>query len=217
MEISWDDISFGNPNIEQIELMGRKTYLDGLFDKLSVIQPPKNTSEVTQKELNDLVAYTAELAQDEESKERFLDYDRSMFTYFQDACHKVGIMDSDTITTIGAVIQDTTPLLIRLKFNYDRARPANLAHYYKLKLFPFSSRTADTPSYPSGHAYQARIITEVIGNLHPRYYQSLKILYDDICMSRMYLGLHYQSDIDMGLYAADAVLDNREFKKKYGL
>ena len=78
MEISWDDISFGNPNIEQIELMGRKTYLDGLFDKLSVIQPPKNTSEVTQKELNDLVSYTAELAQDEESKERFLDAEREI-------------------------------------------------------------------------------------------------------------------------------------------
>jgi hypothetical protein len=76
---------------------------------------------------------------------------------------------------------------------------------------------ADTPAYPSGHAFQAKVISEVLGNKYPKHYHSLKQLSDDICMSRLYLGVHYQSDIDMGIYAADSVLGNKEFKVKYGI
>jgi hypothetical protein len=84
-------------------------------------------------------------------------------------------------------------------------------------LFPYSSITANSPSFPSGHSYQARIITEVIGNLYPQTYALMQKIFDDICYSRLYLGLHYQSDIDVGIFCADKVLALKEFKAKYKL
>lgn len=220
MVASIDDIGYGNPTLEQLEIMGRANYLDSLFNKLSVIKPPQNSSEITQKELNDLVVYTAELVKDSESKERFLQYDTSLIEYFKKASVDVGFTESQTDDiekTIEDIIKDTSPLILRLKFNFLRARPFQLALYYKLQVFPFTTFNSDTPAYPSGHSFQAKIITEVLGNKYPKYYHAFKQLSDDICMSRLYLGVHYQSDIDMGIYAADCVLENKEFKVKYGI
>ena len=220
MAASIDDIGYGNPTLEQLEIMGRTNYLDSLFNELSQILPPPNSSEITQKELNDLVVYTAELVQDADSKERFLKYDYSLSDYIKKASLEVGFSDEDAENVekiIDDIIIDTSPLILRLKFNFSRARPYQLAFYYKLQVFPFTAINTDTPAYPSGHAFQAKVITEVLGNKYPKHYHSLKQLSDDICMSRLYLGVHYQSDIDMGIYAADSVSGNKEFKVKYGI
>lgn len=218
--LSIDDIGYGNPTLEQLQIMGRTNYLDSLFSELSQILPPPNSSEITQKELNDLVVYTAELVQDADSKERFLKYDYSLSDYIKKASLEVGFSDEDAENVekiIDDIIIDTSPLILRLKFNFSRARPYQLAFYYKLQVFPFTAINTDTPAYPSGHAFQAKVITEVLGNKYPKHYHSLKQLSDDICMSRLYLGVHYQSDIDMGIYAADSVSGNKEFKVKYGI
>ena len=218
--LSLDDIRYGNPTLENLQIMGRTNYLDSLFNELSQIPPPPNSSEVTQKELNDLVVYTAELVKDDDTKERFLQYDYSLVDYIKKASIEAGFSEDDADDVekiIEDIIKDTSPLILRLKFNFSRARPYQLAFYYKLQVFPFTTLNADTPSYPSGHAFQAKIITEVLGNKYPKYYHSLKQLSDDICMSSLYLGLNYQSDIDMGIYAADLVFGNKEFKVKYGI
>ena len=218
--LSIDDIGYGNPTLENLQIMGRTNYLDSLFNELSQILPPPNSSEVTQKELNDLVVYTAELVKDADTKERYLQYDYSLSDYIKKASLEVGFSEEDAENVekiIDDIIIDTSPLILRLKFNFSRARPYQLAFYDKLQVFPFTTINTDTPAYPSGYAFQAKVITEVLGNKYPKDYHSLKQLSDDICMSRLYLGVHYQSDIDMGIYAADSVLGNKEFKVKYGI
>jgi hypothetical protein len=92
-----------------------------------------------------------------------------------------------------------------------------LAHYYKLKLFPYESRSADSPSYPSGHAFQAKLICHVLGNHFPHKYEFFEKLSRDIELSRLYLGVHYPSDIDFSLYMAEEILKDKDFKAKYGL
>jgi hypothetical protein len=215
-ECSTDDIAYGNPSLEQISLMSKQTMLDGLFDELSKIFPPANSSEITQKELNDLVVYTSQLANDEELK-RYFWYDGSLLAYLESIFTDVDFDVKEALQTAQNVLDDINPLIMRLKYFFNRARPNQLAYYYKLKLFPFDSISSNSPSYPSAHAYQAKVVAEVLGNKYPRYYQSFKSLSDDIALSRMSMGLHYQSDIDMGIYAAEEVLNVKEFKKKYRL
>jgi hypothetical protein len=219
--LSLDDIiAYGNPTVEQIQIMSKSNYLDGLYDELSEIHPPSNSSEVTQKELNDLLLYTAKLDSDTENKNRFLQYDTSIVAYLLSAASNVGFESNELEyieSLIHSILEDTDSLLMNLKFNFNRARPYQLSFYYKMQLFPFETANSNTPSYPSGHSFQAKLITEVLGNRYPKYYHSFKQLSDDISMSRLYLGVHYQSDIDMGLYAAEVVLDNKSFKEKYGL
>jgi hypothetical protein len=106
---------------------------------------------------------------------------------------------------------------MKLKFFYQRPRPYQVAQYYKAKLFPFKSGSAISPSYPSGHSFQARLLTELIGNKYPEHYEFLKSLTHDISMSRMFLGLHFASDIDFAVYCAKAVAQSKEFTSKYGI
>ena len=217
MEISLNEIGYGNPTLEQISMMSRVTPLDALYEELSQITPPPNSSEITQAELNDLLVYTGNLSKDINRLQQYQIYDESLVKYFKSSLVSVGLDKENASDTIDSLTADINPLIARLKFSHLRARPYQISMYYRLKLFPFESLSAQSPSYPSGHAFQAKVITEVLGNLNPRFYRSYQKICDDICMSRLYMGLNYQSDIDMGMYAAEMVLANTDFKKKYKL
>jgi hypothetical protein len=86
-----------------------------------------------------------------------------------------------------------------------------------LKLFPFSSPSADSPSYPSGHVLQSALICYVLGNHFPEKFDYFQNLAKDIEYSRLFLGLHYQSDNDFALYMYDLIIRDKEFKAKYAL
>jgi hypothetical protein len=90
-----------------------------------------------------------------------------------------------------------------------------VAQYYKLKLFPYSSFSADTPSYPSGHTLQAYVILNVIADKYPNEYQFCKEMINDIAYSRIYLGLHFATDNDFAKFVGQEILKNPNFTKKY--
>jgi len=212
-----DLITYGNPTIEQIPYLESQSYLDELLPELKTYTFPKNSSEATKEELNQLVDYLKTVNGKNEFLSRYKGYDRSLRKSFSDFFLK-DVEDKDEIVAqINDIITDVSPLIMKLKFYFQRPRPYQLSQYYKLKLFPYESRSADSPSFPSGHAYLGRIITEVIGNHKPQTYALMQKILNDICYSRVYLGLHYQSDIDVGIFCADKVLSNKQFKEKYKL
>jgi hypothetical protein len=148
---------------------------------------------------------------------RYKSLDADLGKFFKQGLIKSGKNETEITELVTSIIEDTKPLLLRLKFHFQRPRPYQLAEYYKLKLFPYSSHSDKSPSFPSGHAFEGRILTEVIGNRYPELYSLMVNLFQDICYSRVYLGLHYQSDIDVAIFCAEKVLDCKEFKKKYKL
>jgi hypothetical protein len=212
-----DLITYGNPTQDQIKLLEKETFCDVLFDELIEYKYPKNSSEATIEELNSIVDALKNLEGKEIYIKRYKAYDVSLKRSFIEFILKDVEEKDEIIKLIEDIEQDINPLLMKLKYYFQRPRPYQLAEYYKLKLFPYSSNTANSPSFPSGHSYQARVITEVIGNLYPQTYALMQKIFDDICYSRLYLGLHYQSDIDVGIFCADKVLALKEFKAKYKL
>jgi hypothetical protein len=212
-----DSIRYGNPSHDQIPYLSSSTYADVLFTELTIFTFPKNSSEATIEELNSVVDNLKTIEGNVEFLKRYSVYDRAMIKYFKDGLIKNGIEENEVNGLIDGVIQDTLPLLTKLKYHFQRPRPYQLAEYYKLKLFPYKSYSANTPSFPSGHAFQAKLLTEVIGNNYPDTYAFMRDLFNDICYSRIYLGLHYQSDIDVGIFCAEKVLELKDFKEKYRL
>lgn len=212
-----DLILYGNPTVEQLEQLNTTTYCDVLFKELSVYTFPKNSSQSTQDELNEVAQFLADISLNEEKIKMARMYDAKMIPFFKKLMEKDGKPDEEANKIIDEIIKDTKPLLMKLKFHFQRPRPSQLAAYYKLRLFPYKSVSADTPSFPSGHAYQAKLITEVLGNRYPETYGYMQSLLESICNSRLFLGLHYQSDIDVGIFAAETILQLDEFKKKYKL
>lgn len=210
-----DDIGFGTPTIQHLKLINTETYLDKLFSELTAFTFPKNSSDATKEELNTLVNLVTETQKDEEAIRRYYQYDGGLKKVYLNALTAAGINPEKSKGFIEAISTDIGPLILKLKFFFQRPRPQQLAYYYKLRLMPFRSVSADTPSFPSGHAYQAKIFSTVLGNNFPQLFADMQSIFLDVCESRMAMGLHYQSDIDVGIFAAERVLRNKEFAIKY--
>ena len=208
-----DNLLFGNPTIDIAPLLKKETYLDTLLGELQSFAPPPNANST--EELQNIINCTQLLSQNNNVLDRYLYYDTNFEEYISNSLTKVGI--EETIDFIKEIKEDIKPLLVKVKFHYQRIRPRTLATYFNLPLFPYTSYSADTPSYPSGHAFQSKVYCMVLGNKYPKYWRPLQDLADDIIKSRIYLGLHYQSDCDFAHYMADSVLNHPDFKKKYKL
>ena len=208
--------NYGNPTLEQKVFLDEVGFVDDLFLKLKNEPFPSNNSELTKDELNEIVDSLTSIS-DAENKaylNRYKAYDRSIVQVITTTFKQRGI---DIGTLCEEVIVDIRNLIYKLKYFYQRPRPNQLAQYYKLKLFPFKSHSADTPSYPSGHTIEAFVILNVISDRFPNQHQFCKELIDDIAYSRIYLGVHYPTDNDFAKVVAKEILKHPKFTQKYGI
>jgi hypothetical protein len=214
--MEFNDLTYGNPTHEQLGFIQGTCLVDDLFDTFKDVVVPNNDSELVKDELNEIADSLAVMSQPENQNylKRYLAYDRNLIQAISSIFKQKDIEVEELVTEI---VKDIQNLIFKLKFHIQRPRPFQLAQYYKLKLFPYKSFSAHTPSYPSGHTVQAIVILNVLGNKYPTEYQYCKELIEDITYSRVYLGHHYPSDNDGGREIGKAILKHPEFTKKYGI
>lgn len=210
-------LGYGNPNRKYLEYLQEKNYLDSLLPELSSYPYPDNNSQEAIDEVNTLIKATNELSGSEELQKRYFLYDESFEDYIISVLSNKGIPKEDVSAIVKDLHNDVVPIITKLKYHYQRVRPMQLSYIFGMSLYPYQTKTGDSPSYPSGHALQSRIYCEVLGNKYPKYYKQLMELAADISMSRVYLGVHYPSDCNFSNYIADVILNHPEFKKKYKL
>lgn len=212
-----DTITWGNPLQKHLPyLEGKGTFFENHIPQLTNFPYPKNSSKGTREELNQLVDYVSTIKRDEQTLNRYKAYDNNLTKIFAQVIIEQNLGDKGA-ELIDQLIDDVIPLTIKLKFYFQRPRPYQLAEYYKLKLFPYESRSADSPSYPSGHTLQAKLVSYVLGNHFPEKFDFFENLAKDIEYSRLYLGIHYPSDNDYALYIAETIIRDKDFKAKYQL
>lgn len=212
-----DSITWGNPLQKHLPyLEENQSPLEKHIKELTKFTFPKNSSKGTREELNELVDYIEEVKKDENALQRYRAYDASLTKIFAQLIidQNLGEVGADLVDKL---LDDTLPLILKLKFYHQRPRPYQLAQYYKLKLFPFESKSDHSPSYPSGHTLQSKLICHVLGNHFPDRFDYFERLAKDIEYSRLYLGLHYPSDNDYALYITEVIIRDKDFKAKYGL
>jgi len=210
-----NQVTYGNPNYEMKVLLEKECLVGDLFAELSKEPYPKNDSEATKQELNEIVGALKDLdAMNPTLLRRYINYDRALIPYIDNILKAEGVDEMDLMRSIQ---RDITPLIIKLKYKFQRPRPYQLANYYKLNLFPMKSTSALTPAYPSGHTIQAIVVLTIIGNKHPNLYQSCKRLWEDIAYSRIALGVHYPSDNDFSYEVANKILKHEKFAEKYAI
>lgn len=207
-----DQIVFGNPCANDMRLMKTETYLDRLLPELYTLTPPKNSSASTKGELEDLVRFT-------QSKREIQNnlYDEALMVYIKDYFVKGGADPAYIDDIIKRVADDCYPIIVKLKFYFNRPRPHQLAHYLDVKLFPDFSYFTNSPSYPSCHTTLTTITCEVLGNHFPETYSTMQRLIDDVMGSRLYLGVHYPSDNDIARVIAKKIIGNPEFMARFKL
>ena len=86
-----------------------------------------------------------------------------------------------------------TSEIIFYKNFFNRARPAQIAPE---KLNVPKSMTADTPSYPSGHAYQSFYAAKLLSTWEPARKKEWDEIAERVAYTRVYMGIHYPSDVE---------------------
>lgn len=216
MNLSLNNITYGNPNESHKKALSKVCLVDNLFEELTKYPFPENESDTTKQELNELMSYLEDMNMEENKKfrNRYIFYDRNLFQAIQNTFRTDKL---DLQKLIDDVDKDITGLIVKLKYFYQRPRPYQLANYYKLKLFSIKTKSGHSPSYPSGHTTQAYVILTILGNLLPEYYQKTKDMIEDVAYSRCYMGVHYQTDNDFAFQVGKMILQEPEFVKKYGI
>lgn len=81
-------------------------------------------------------------------------------------------------------------VIITLKLFFNRARPKQV----NKSINTLDSLSAQTPAYPSGHAFQAYLIAKTYTKKYPELKEKLWKLADKCAFARINAGLHYPSD-----------------------
>ena len=103
---------------------------------------------------------------------------------------------------IDKILEESAIIIRQQKNEFNRPRPSQLAPYYGIDLDILSSRSNNSPSYPSGHTTQARLIAEIYGAKYPEHKQNFLKAAEECGGGRVMAGFHYPSDHKAGIYLA---------------
>jgi len=98
-------------------------------------------------------------------------------------------------------------IIMKYKNIYNRARPSQIVPNIinKEKGILLDSKTANTPAYPSGHAFQAYYLAKILSKKFPKKKDELMKLAKRVSDIRIIGGLHYPSDRDYAYYLVDNI------------
>lgn len=155
---------------------------------------PKNTSTTTHNELRYLISLGGKRT---EWQDEMVMYDLKIIKPFKDYLEDFGIdVDWDRVRDL---IDQSSPIILSLKRYYNRPRPKDLANKLSLPLDTFPLKTAGTPSYPSGHATQGRLVSQLVADEVPlEHRKNILEIGQRIGDSRQVAGAHYPSDTEFG-------------------
>lgn len=92
------------------------------------------------------------------------------------------------------LINESAPIIIKIKKHHDRPRPKVIAKKMKTKMEDMEMASMKTPSYPSGHSAQGYLIGMALSNKYPQKRDKLMKTARDISYSRRVARAHYKSD-----------------------
>jgi len=112
------------------------------------------------------------------------------------------------------VISKTLPIIMKLKYHYNRPRPEVIAKEYGINLKPTYLESAQTPAYPSGHSTQARMLSLILADLYPQLKQDIIEAGEEIGIGRLVGKVHYPTDHKFGVELGDALYRHYNSIKK---
>ena len=81
-------------------------------------------------------------------------------------------------------------IILSMKTFFNRARPKQIIPDLDI----LDSKTAHTPAFPSGHAFQAYYLANHLSQLYPKKKELFNNIAEKCAMARVYAGIHYTSD-----------------------
>jgi hypothetical protein len=121
-----------------------------------------------------------------------MDHDRVPFYAIRVYCQENGLVFHDN--EFEDIIYQATPIINHFKNMFNRRRPIDMDS--TLNTLP--SSTNKTPSYPSGHSTQSRIVARYVAGKFPEHERELIKKGNECGMGRVQAGFHYPTDNEIG-------------------
>lgn len=180
------------PNKHLQRMKQTPSLLNGFEWDMYMGQPPHdNDSSSTMIELKQL--------SDLESNDKFVEEMDNVSKVFKEYIEINGLDYPENL--IEKLLEDSSIVVTRLKYHYNRPRPAQLAKHPLVNTNIGESKLMDsmkTPAYPSGHSTQGILIAMVLSDMYPEHEYNLMSLGGDISYSRNIARAHYPSDSKFG-------------------
>lgn len=163
----------------------------GLFkdfdiSKYKEMYPPTNDSKTTKEELEIL----SSLPEQKEFVER---YDRIFESFKEYAELREQEIPQEQIKE---VIRYAAGIVYELKYHFNRPRPQQIAEQYDIKIGGMDLESAQSPSYPSGHSVQSKIVGEMLVEVTKDI--EYRNIAEKISISRNVGRVHFPSDSKLG-------------------
>lgn len=153
--------------------------------------PPANTSQQTFNELN-LVSKST-LNRNDKDIHLVNRIDQDLDSFFIDLVKEYRVeYPYDSIKEFYHIVK---PIIMNLKGQWNRPRPAQLAAFYGIRIDVILTDTHHTPSYPSGHTVYSSLAAHILKHYYPVIDQrKLDILVSNTAKARVLQGVHFPSD-----------------------
>lgn len=180
---------------------------DRLFDdgwmQMDVPPPPKNDSRQTLNELEEMKNRREMLS--DFDKKVYINTDEDTSYYIKEYLEEQDLdYSEDEIEDLRKSVRHIGRYY---KNKFNRPRPFQLAKELGINLKDEKFETVDSPSYPSNHALQARVIANFYGEKYPEHKKYLLKAADMSAEGRINAGVHFPSDKTSAYMIADTVME----------
>jgi hypothetical protein len=104
------------------------------------------------------------------------------------------------------------PLVMNVKWFYNRPRPYQLGPKYGMEIKYIRTETHNTPAYPSGHTSYGHLVSLVLSEKYPEYAKEFKVFSDQTGEARVLQGVHYPSDNDAAFKLTNNIWRDIKYK-----
>lgn len=180
-----------------------KLFDDGWMD-MEVPLPPKNSSRTTIQEINEII----------DRREMLSDFDKRVYINTNESTtyYIREFLDGQDLEYNPKDIERITFAAKHIgryyKNKFNRPRPHQVAEALGMDKYTYEKyETTGSPSYPSNHALQARMVAHYYGEKYPAQKKHLLKAADMSAEGRINAGVHYPSDKHIAYEIADNLVE----------
>jgi acid phosphatase (class A) len=172
----------------------------------AIPEPPANSSDHTLDELEYLSKLTKNLTYKEKKLVELVDDDP--MNLFSSIPNHTPITKKEW----KQLWNTTRPVVMNLKYKFNRPRPAQLAPLFGLEINVTETDTHHTPAYPSGHTFYTAMAAHLLADKNPElsgeFFRQVGVAGYARCLQ----GVHYPSDNDAAMALSGVVWEDVRLK-----
>ena len=173
------------------------------WKNINVPEPPRNSSPEAKSELSTIKELGSNRTQKDINSIR--EHDMVATYAIRDYLEENDLLyNTEDITKI---VETGAGISRFYKNKFQRIRPWQLAEELEMEInhMDFPSESMQTPSYPSGHSLQSRLVAEYYIKKYPEHRKGLIAAAEECGQGRVKAGWHFPSDHDVGVLIATEI------------